>query len=200
MGFHRPYSLALSFVPAMSAAVLAAAVMTNRSVAGTIRMTFTGDSPESRVALDAWSSDLPVDWTPYEFLVLEFKASSSQRFDVGIDTAQGKIAKRIAPFAGVWVRAAIPLRFYRQPPGSAVDLAATYNQPRGSYWINISGPHGPTTGVRALTFRMDRPVGTGRVRAIRPRELARKGALARRSARGLAPRGRGDQGAARGPL
>jgi hypothetical protein len=144
----------------MSAAVLAAAVMTNRSAAETIHMTFTGDSPESRVALDALSSDLPVDWTPYEFLVLEFKASSSQRFDLGIDTAQGKIAKRIAPFAGIWVRAAIPLRFYRQPPGSAVDLAATYNQPRGSYWINISGPHGPTTGVRAVTFRMDRPVGT----------------------------------------
>jgi hypothetical protein len=135
------------------------ATQTTVHSATTTFITFTDDSPESSVAWGSLNPDLPADWTPYEFLVLEFKASSSQRFQLGIDTAQGRIAKRIAPFAGVWVRAAVPLRFYRQPAGSAVDLAATYNQPRGSYWINISGAHGPTTSVKGLTFRMDRPVG-----------------------------------------
>jgi hypothetical protein len=138
---------------------LAAAAGSIGTARATLHITFAADSPESRVALETLNPALPADWTPYEFLVVEFKASSSQRFDLGIDTAQAKISKRIAPFAGVWVRAAIPLRFYRQPPGSAIDLAATYNQPRGSYWINISGSHGPTTDVKALVFRMDRPVG-----------------------------------------
>ena len=125
------------------------------------RATFTADADEHRWALADLDPRLPADWTPYDFLVLEFKASSSQRFDLGLETAQGRIAKRIGPFAGAWVRAAIPLRFYREPAGSAGDLAATYNQPRGSYWINIhSDAVGPTTRVRALTVRMPNPVGT----------------------------------------
>ncbi len=104
---------------------------------------------------------LPADWTGYDFLVLEFRASSSQRFELGLQTATQHISKRIHPFAGVWVRAAVPLRFYRQGLGNALDLAATVNQPRNSYWINIeSGGHGPTTDVRGLTVTMRYPVGT----------------------------------------
>jgi hypothetical protein len=125
------------------------------------RATFTGERSEHTWTLDELNPELPADWTPNDFLVLEFKSSSSQRFDLGIDTAQGRITKRIGPFARVWVRASIPLRFYREPAGSAVDLAATFNQPRGSYWINIGGrsPHGPTTAVRGLTVIMDYPIG-----------------------------------------
>lgn len=148
---------------------LAALTSSPASTRAPVQMAFTGDRPEHSWALDALNPELPADWTPYEFLVLEFRASSSQRFHLGIQTGAATIRKRIAPFAGVWVRAAIPLRFYRQPAGSAVDLAATYNQPRGSYWINIDGGGvGPTTGVRGLTFRMDRPVGapTLEVRAV----------------------------------
>jgi hypothetical protein len=71
-------------------------------------------------------------------------------------------AKRIGPFAGVWVRAPIPLRFYRQPAGNGVDLAATFNQPRSSYWINIGGGSsvGPITNVLGITVAMDNPVGS----------------------------------------
>ena len=93
--------------------------------------------------------------------MLEFKASSSQRFDLGLQTANGRFAKRIGPFAGVWVRAAIPLRYYRKPAGDGVDLAATFNQPRNSYWINIhSSGYGPTTNVTAITVAMNAPVGS----------------------------------------
>jgi hypothetical protein len=126
-----------------------------------VRTTFTANADEHRWPLAELDPALPSDWTSYDFLVLEFKASSSQRFDLGIETARGRVAKRIGPFAGVWVRAAIPLRFYREPAGSAGDLAATYNQPRGSYWINIhSAAVGPTTDVRALTVAMPNPVGS----------------------------------------
>ncbi len=127
-----------------------------------VRVTFTGERSEHAWTLGDLNRELPTDWTPYDFLVLEFKASSSQRFELGIDTAAARITKRIGPFAGVWVRASIPLRFYRQPPGSAVDMAATYNQPRGSYWINLGGRggHGPTTDVRGLSAIMDYPIGS----------------------------------------
>ncbi len=104
---------------------------------------------------------LPQDWTGYDFLVLEFRASSSERFELGLRTAEGFISKRIHPLPGVWVRASIPLRFYRQGLGDAGDLAATVNQPRNSYWINIeSGGFGPTDAVQSLRVVMRYPVGT----------------------------------------
>src|SRR5258708_3493479 len=126
------------------------------------RTDFTGAKSERIWRLAELNPDLPADWTGYEFLVIEFKASSSQRFELGLGTPRGRYAKRIGPFAGVWVRAAIPLRFYRQPAGNGVDLAATYNQPRNSYWINIggSGRVGPTTNVTGVTVAMDYPVGS----------------------------------------
>jgi hypothetical protein len=102
--------------------------------------------------------DLPADWTGYDFLVLEFRASSPQRFELGLKTAQGFISKRIHPFPGVWLRASIPLRFFRQGLGDGVDLAATVNQPRNSYWINIeAGGHGPTTAVQGISVVMRYP-------------------------------------------
>ncbi len=125
-----------------------------------VQTTFTGAKGEHVWTLQELNANLPADWTPYEFLVLEFKASSSQRFDLGLKTSAGQVAKRIGPFAGVWVRASIPLRFYRQPAGDGADLAATFNQPRRSYWINIhQGGFGPTTNVNAITVTMENPVG-----------------------------------------
>jgi hypothetical protein len=126
-----------------------------------VQTTFTGVKSERTWPLKELNVQTPTDWTGYEFLVLEFKASSSQRFDLGLETPQGRIAKRIGPFAGVWVRAAIPLRFYRQPAGDGIDMAATFNQPRSAYWINIhTSSHGPLTEVTGLSVAMDRPVGT----------------------------------------
>jgi hypothetical protein len=102
-------------------------------------------------------------------LLLEFRASSPQRFDLGPETTAGRVAKRFGPMPGVRVRAAIPLRFYREPPGKAHDMVTTYNQSRGAYWVNLdSRAVGPTTGVRALTVAMREPVGvpTLEIRAV----------------------------------
>jgi hypothetical protein len=125
-----------------------------------VRAEFAGERSEHRWPLAQLEAGLPADWSPYDYLVLEFKASSSQRFLLALDTPGGRISKRIGPFAGVWVRAAVPLRFYREPAGSAIDLAATYNQPRRSYWINIGGRHGPLTNVQAIAAVMEYPAGT----------------------------------------
>ena len=145
------------FAPVLIAVLLA----TSARAALPVQTIFTGAKSERTWPLAELNAELSADWTPYEFLVIEFKASSSQRFDLGLETPRGRYAKRIGPFAGVWVRAAIPLRFYRQPAGSGVDLAATYNQPRSSYWINIGGSRvGPTTNVTGITVAMDYPVGS----------------------------------------
>src|SRR5678816_4338075 len=112
--------------------------MVNARAVLPVQTVFTGANAERVWPLKELNADLPADWTPYEFLVLEFKASSSQRFDLGLQTSNGRFAKRIGPFAGVWVRASIPLRYYRKPAGDGADLAATFNQPRNSYSVSYT--------------------------------------------------------------
>jgi hypothetical protein len=155
-------------------AILATLVVADPGFAALpVQVTFTNSRPEQKWLLKELNSDLPADWSGYDYLVLEFKTSFSQRFDLGLQTSAGHFAKRIGPFAGVWVRAAIPLRYYRQPPGSAHDMAATYNQPRSSYWINIhSSGYGPTTNVTALTVSLPNPVDSPTLE-IRSVSLAR---------------------------
>ena len=127
-----------------------------------VTATFTGVRSERTWSLKELDAGLPADWTPFDYLVLEFRASSSQRFELGLETVpKGRIIKAIHPFAGAWVRASIPLRYYRQPAGDGVDMAATYNQPRSSYWINIhTSGYGPTTNVQALIVAMQYPSGS----------------------------------------
>ena len=92
------------------------------------------------------------DWSAAQFLVVEFRSSTSQRFELGLVSPEGNVSKRIHPFAGVWVRASIPLRYYRQGLGDADELASTVNQPRASYWINIeAGGHAPVQTVLQQT-------------------------------------------------
>src|SRR5579862_3258156 len=79
-----------------------------------VETTFAGAKSERTWPLAQINPDLPSDWSSYKFLVIEFKASSSQRFKLGLDTPAGVYTKRIGPFAGVWTRAVIPLRFYSQ--------------------------------------------------------------------------------------
>jgi hypothetical protein len=113
---------------------------------------------------------IPVEWKDFEFLVVEFRSSSSQRFELGLVGESGSISKRIHPLANVWVRASIPLAFYRQGLGDADELASTVNQPRNSYWINIeAGGHGPIERVWAISLTMRYPVRatTVEIRRIR---------------------------------
>lgn len=125
-----------------------------------VQAAFDGTNSQFTWPLAELNPQLPSNWTPFNFLVLEFKTSSSQRFDLGLDTPAGTYHKRIGPFPEVWTRAAIPLRFYSRPAGGGVDLAATFNQPHDSYWINIDGGgYGPLTNITGLTISMKNPIG-----------------------------------------
>ena len=131
--------------------------------------TFSGEVSTAQWPLADIDATLPADWSDAEFLVVEFRSSTSQRFELGLISDEGNVSKRIHPFANVWVRASIPLRFFRQGLGDADELASTVNQPRNSYWINIeAGGHAPVKRVRAMSVTMRYPahVSTLEIRKV----------------------------------
>src|SRR5436190_19975151 len=122
------------------------------------KASFTSDVSTTQWLLADLDPQLPADWTRAQYLVVEFRSSTSQRFELGLVSEEGNVSKRIHPFANVWVRASIPLRFFRQGLGDADELASTVNQPRDSYWINIeAGGHAPARHVRAISVTMRYP-------------------------------------------
>jgi hypothetical protein len=137
---------------------LASAAWTVVTTAAPVKAEFTRDVSTTQWPLAEIDAALPADWSDAQFLVVEFRSSTSQRFELGLVGDEGAVSKRIHPYANVWVRAAIPLRFYREGLGDADELASTVNQPRNSYWINIeAGGHGPVKHVRALSVTMRYP-------------------------------------------
>ncbi len=131
------------------------------------RVTFEGAAAEHRWTLK--ELELPADWTPYEFLVLEMKASSPQRFWLRILNADGPRGMRIQPFAGVWMRAAIPLRYFQRPDRQGFDLASLGNKSRNCFWMGLWGPFGDLNAVQAIAVGMEQAIGspTLEIRSIR---------------------------------
>lgn len=141
--------------------------------AGVLRVVFEGAVTEQRWPLKEIDAALPADWSPFEYLVLEMKASSPQRFELRIHTAEGTRTQRLHPFPGVWIRAAVPLRYYTRIEREGHDLASVHNKPRATFWINVSGAVGPLKTVEALGVAMPNPVGRP-VLEIRSVRLARE--------------------------
>ena len=109
-------------------------------------------------ALNDVAPDLPSDWSDYNYLVFEMKASSPQRFSFGPITSGGFLPKNIQPFMGAWLRFTIPLDYFRELPKSAMDMVATYNKARKLGQINIhSDKIGPLTGIDSICFFMINP-------------------------------------------
>lgn len=113
-----------------------------------------------KFALRDIAPDLPTDWEGYQYVIVEFRISTPQRFHLGFGTADGYNELRIMSYtAGGWNRLAIPLKFFRNLPEAALDLAATYNQARYTGWINLGGRRGPLRGVDSIGIRMHAPIG-----------------------------------------
>ncbi len=112
-----------------------------------------------KFALKDINPDLPADWDGYNYVVLEYKISTPQRFQLGFTTRYGYNELRVISYVpGAWNKLAIPLRFFTDYPDPAVDLAATYNQPRYTGWINLGGKRGPLQGVDSIGIRMRKPI------------------------------------------
>jgi hypothetical protein len=112
-----------------------------------------------KFAIHDITAGLPTNWDDYNYVVLEFKISTSQRFHIGFTTETGYNELRVMSYTpNGWNKLAIPLKFYRRLPDAALDLAATYNQPRYTGWINLGGKRGPLHAVDSIGIRMNAPI------------------------------------------
>jgi hypothetical protein len=140
----------------MLSALLAAA----GSVRGeTRRAVFQGAGTEITWTLKDLDAALPADWSPFQFLVLELRLSSPQRFDLRIHDSGGVRSVRLAPVPGAWIRSAVPLGFLTQPPHSGNDLASVHNKARPMMFINLSGTPGELKSVSQIGVVMANPIG-----------------------------------------
>lgn len=137
--------------------------------AETKKAVFEGASPEFKWALKDLNPDLPSDWSAYEFLVLEIRHSTTQRFELRLHNADGVRRVRIHPFQGAWIRAAVPLRYFRRADRQGFDLASLGNKSRATFWINLMGSYGALNAVEALGVAMQEPIGapTLEIRSVR---------------------------------
>ena len=123
------------------------------------RAIFEGAESEHKWALKDLAPNLPSDWTGYDFLVLEMKASSPQRFFLTFYSSDRVQQRQMHPLANVWIRAAVPLQYYRQPNRTGFDLASVGKVARNSFWIGTGGVYGPLNAVEAIGVTMQAPLG-----------------------------------------
>jgi len=125
-----------------------------------VKATFEGAAPEFKWTLQELNPALPSDWSGYEFLTLELRSSTAQRFELRVLTTNGLRHIRLQPFQGAWIRAAVPLAYFRRPDRQGFDLASLGNKSRASYWINLMGSYGPLDAVQAIGLAMQNPIGS----------------------------------------
>lgn len=157
------------FLVAICLAIITLACSEKKDETVKIQFDSTKKVSGEKFAIADISQGLPANWDEYNFVVLEMKISTSQRFQVGFTTETGYNELRVMSYVpNGWIKLAIPLRFYTQLPDAANDIAGTMNQPRYTGWINLGGERGPLHGVDSVGFRMHVPIGnpTLEVRSI----------------------------------
>ena len=143
-------------------AVIALLLMTQCKPAAEFKVRFDSSKEVSgqKFAVRDINPDLPRDWDEYNYVVLEFRITTAQRFHVGFTTDHGYNELRVMSYLpNAWNRLAIPLRFYRRLPDARFDLARTFNQPRYTGWVNLGGQRGELHGVDSIGIRMRVPIG-----------------------------------------
>ena len=152
-------------------AVVILLVAANLPAADTKEFTFdrTQQLSEWKIPVTDASPTLPADWPEGGFLVLELRASSSQRFDLRVYSAEGYSRLLLQPYPGVWIRASVPVATIARPPSSGFDMASVGNRSNIGYYLGLWGPFRAPRGVQAIAFAMERPIGTPKleIRSIR---------------------------------
>jgi hypothetical protein len=121
---------------------------------------FEGASSEHKWDLKELNPDLPSNWEGYDYLVLELKASSPQRFSLALFSGERAQRRQMQPLPNVWIRAAVPLQYFRRPNRSGFDLASVGKVPRNSFWIGTGGVYGSLDAVTAIGVSMQQPLGS----------------------------------------
>jgi hypothetical protein len=120
---------------------------------------FDAAGTEQRLAVQELKPALPADWSAFHYLIFEMKASTPQRVRLSIHTADGERSIWFHPFAGTWIRTAVPLIRLDRPEQSGVDLAAMSNKPRALSFVSGAHGQGPLKAVQAIGLKMTDPVG-----------------------------------------
>ena len=116
--------------------------------------------PGRKFSIRDINPDLPANWDGFEFVTLEFKITTAQRFRIGFTTDQGYNELNVMSYTpNEWNKLAIPLQLYRRLPEARTSQAAVYNQPRSNGWINLGGRRGDLHGVDSIGIRMRAPIG-----------------------------------------
>jgi hypothetical protein len=144
-------------------ALFAVLLLSSAAFAQTHQASFDDKSSQVRWTLAELNPELPADWSSDQFLTLEFRSSTPQRFELRVFTAGGVRAVRLQPFAGAWIRAALPLGYFERRDTQGFDLASLGNKSRAAYFINLTGHVGPLTGVEAIGLAMDHPLGSPKI-------------------------------------
>jgi hypothetical protein len=130
---------------------------------------FEGALSEKKWAIKELNSELPSDWSTFEFLTFEINSSTTQRFDIRLYDAEGIRRLTIQPFQGVWVRASIPLIHFQKRNTKGMDMAAISKTARPGYWIGFSGSVGSINHIDSLGVAMRQPIDspTLKIRNVR---------------------------------
>lgn len=124
-----------------------------------IKVTFDGKVSERKWSLKQLDPQWPSDWSSYDYLVMEMKTSSPQRFSLWIYTGNGRRRVMFQPFGqNIWLRASIPLQYFRGRDQRGNDLASANNRRFDSFWLSTWGPFGDLKNVEALSVVMDYPL------------------------------------------
>jgi len=125
----------------------------------TRRVVFDGVKSDHKWTLKELNPEWPSDWSAWNFLVLEMKTSTPQRFSLWLHSASGPRRILLQPFGqNVWLRASVPLRYFKGKDQSGFDLASTNNRRTDSFWMSIWGPFGDLKNIQSLGFTMDYPI------------------------------------------
>lgn len=117
--------------------------------------------------------NLPADWTEYHFLVLDMRASSAEKFDLRIRDNDRWWRLMVYPLQGRWIRACIPLQYYRQHDQQGPDVAALGNKSSETFFLGMTGSCTPLNNVAALGVEMTDPFRAPRLE-IRNVQLVRE--------------------------
>jgi hypothetical protein len=155
-----------SFLPKIHTLLLAGAALLLPASANAAenaqprRVVFDGVKSEQKWPLKELNPDWPSDWSDYKFLVLEMKTSTPQRFALFVHTANGPRRIMLQPFGqNVWLRASVPLQYFKGKDQTGSDLASTNNRRTPSFWMSVWGPFGELKDIQALGVTMDYPIG-----------------------------------------
>jgi len=133
------------------------------------RVTMEGGTTEARWSLKELNPELPSDWSGFDFLTLEMKSTTAQRFELRLFTPLGVRKVRMQPFQGAWIRAALPLAYFEKRNQEGHDLASLGNKSRAAYWVGLTGSIGALTHVESISVGMENPIGapTIEIRSVR---------------------------------